>query len=43
MSGHSLIQILYWDEKAECFEVDMREIRANAEIMDIGDEVDPDQ
>jgi len=41
MSGHSLIQIFYWDEKVECFEVDMREIRANAEIMDIGEEVDP--
>jgi hypothetical protein len=41
MSGHSLSQILYWNEKAESFEVDMREIRANAVIVDIGDEVDP--
>ena len=41
MSGHSLSQISYWGEKAECFEVDMREIRANEEIVDIGDEVDP--
>jgi hypothetical protein len=42
MSGHSLSQISYWDEKAECFEVNMREIRTYAEIVDIGDEVIPD-
>jgi hypothetical protein len=42
MSGHSLKQSLYWDAKAEWFEVDTREIRANARIMDIGDSVDPD-
>ena len=41
MSGHSLSQMSYWDEMSECFEVDMRE-RANAEIMHIGDEVEPD-
>jgi hypothetical protein len=35
MFGHSLSQISYWDEKAEYFEVDMREIRANAEIVGI--------
>ena len=41
MSGHSLRQILYWHEKAECFEVGMGEIRANSEIVDIGDKLDP--
>ena len=41
VSGHSLSQISYWEEKAEYFGVDMKEIRANAEIVDTGDEVDP--
>ena len=34
-------QISYWDEKAKCFGVDTKEIRDNAGIVSIGDELDP--